>query len=73
MPGLEAGLLREVIVVDGGSEDQTRRLAEGAGATVLQASAKGRAAQMRLGVEQARGDWFLFHLYLCCMECFVFV
>jgi rSAM/selenodomain-associated transferase 2 len=60
MPGLEAGLLREVILVDGGSEDQTRRLAEGAGATVLQASTKGRAAQMRLGVEQARGDWFLF-------------
>lgn len=60
MPGLEAGLLREVILVDGGSEDQTRRLAEGAGATVLQASTKGRAAQMRFGVEQARGDWFLF-------------
>ena len=60
MPGLEAGLLREVILVDGGSEDQTRRLAEGAGAHVIQASTKGRAAQMRVGVEQARGDWFLF-------------
>lgn len=60
MPGLEAGLIRELVLVDGGSEDQTRRLAEGAGATVLNAPAKGRAAQLRHGVEHARGDWFLF-------------
>jgi rSAM/selenodomain-associated transferase 2 len=60
MPGLEAGLIREVILVDGGSEDQTRRLAEGAGATVTSAPEKGRAAQMRHGVETARGDWLLF-------------
>ncbi|MEL6725232.1 MAG: TIGR04283 family arsenosugar biosynthesis glycosyltransferase [Pseudomonadota bacterium] len=60
MPGLEAGLIREVIVIDGGSDDQTRRLAEGSGATVLSASDRGRAAQLRLGAETARGDWFLF-------------
>ena len=60
MPGLESGLIREVILVDGGSEDQTRRLAEGAGATVISAPEKGRAAQLRQGVEQARGDWLLF-------------
>lgn len=60
MPGLETGLIREVILVDGGSEDQTRRLAEGAGATVLSAPDKGRAAQLRHGFEQARGDWLLF-------------
>ncbi|MFN3213927.1 MAG: TIGR04283 family arsenosugar biosynthesis glycosyltransferase [Henriciella sp.] len=60
MPGLEAGLIREVILVDGGSEDQTRRLAEGAGAKVTSAPQKGRAAQMRHGVETARGDWLLF-------------
>ncbi|MCR9268421.1 MAG: TIGR04283 family arsenosugar biosynthesis glycosyltransferase [Hyphomonadaceae bacterium] len=60
MPGLEAGLIREVIVVDGGSEDQTRRLADGAGATVISSPEKGRAAQMRHGFEQARGDWLLF-------------
>jgi rSAM/selenodomain-associated transferase 2 len=60
MPGLEAGLIREVILVDGGSEDQTRRLAEGAGATVVSAPKTGRAAQLRHGAERARGDWFLF-------------
>jgi rSAM/selenodomain-associated transferase 2 len=60
MPGLEAGLLREVILVDGGSQDQSRRIAEGAGAIVLQAPETGRAAQLRHGFEHARGDWLLF-------------
>ena len=60
MPGLESGLIREVIVVDGGSEDQTCRIAEGTGATVLTAPAKGRAAQLCHGADQARGDWLLF-------------
>ena len=46
MPGLEIGLIREVILVDGGGEDQTRRLAEGAGATVITGAEKGRAAQL---------------------------
>lgn len=60
MPGLETGLIREVILVDGGSEDQTRRLADGAGAKVLSAPEQGRAAQLRHGAEHARGDWLLF-------------
>lgn len=60
MPGLEAGLLREVILVDGGSDDQSRRVAEGAGAVVLQAPETGRASQLRHGFEHARGDWLLF-------------
>lgn len=60
MPGLESGLIREVILVDGGSDDQTRRIAEGTGATVLSSPQKGRAAQLRHGAENARGDWLLF-------------
>ncbi|MDG1824899.1 MAG: TIGR04283 family arsenosugar biosynthesis glycosyltransferase [Henriciella sp.] len=60
MPGLESGLIREVILVDGGSDDQTRRIAEGTGATVLTSPQKGRAAQLRHGAENARGDWLLF-------------
>ena len=60
LPGLEMGLIREVIVVDGGSEDQTRRLADGSGASVLSATERGRAAQLRQGYEAARGDWLLF-------------
>ena len=59
IPALEANLLREVIVVDGGSEDATRRLAEGSGANVI-TSQKGRAKQMIAGAKAARGDWFLF-------------
>ena len=59
IPALEANLLREVIVVDGGSEDQTRRLAEGSGANVITAE-KGRAKQLIAGAEAARGDWLLF-------------
>ncbi len=60
MPGLDTGLIREVILVDGGSEDQTRRLAEGAGANVITAPEKGRAAQLLQGAQEARGDWLLF-------------
>ena len=59
MPGLETGLIREVILVDAESEDQTRRLAESAGARVISAPEKGRAAQMRHGFDQARGEWLL--------------
>ena len=59
IPALEANLLREVIVVDGGSEDATRRLAEDSGATVL-TSERGRAKQLIAGAEAARGDWLLF-------------
>ncbi|MEM1035546.1 MAG: TIGR04283 family arsenosugar biosynthesis glycosyltransferase [Pseudomonadota bacterium] len=60
MPGLEAGLIREVLVIDGGSTDDTARIAESTGATVLTSPEKGRAAQLRHGANHARGDWFLF-------------
>ncbi|MEL7547107.1 MAG: TIGR04283 family arsenosugar biosynthesis glycosyltransferase [Pseudomonadota bacterium] len=60
MPGLEAGLIREVLVVDGGSTDATRAIADGTGATVFETQLAGRASQLRLGAEQARGDWLLF-------------
>lgn len=59
LPGLEAGLIREVIVADGGSTDATRAIAGSTGATVID-SAAGRGRQLRAGAEAARGDWFLF-------------
>lgn len=59
MPGLEAGLIREVILVDGGSQDATVRLAEDAGAEVI-LSSPGRAFQLRAGAAAARGEWLLF-------------
>ncbi len=50
----------EVIIVDGGSTDTTRQLAEGFCDRVLQAE-RGRAQQLNAGAKVARGDvlWFL--------------
>ncbi len=49
----------EIIVVDGGSRDETIAIAEAAGARVIVAP-KGRGPQLRAGGEAARGDWILF-------------
>lgn len=50
----------EIIVVDGGSSDGTRSLAEPLADRVI-AARRGRASQMNAGAEIARGDvlWFL--------------
>jgi len=53
------GLVREVIVADGGSADETLMLAEAAGAHVVSAS-RCRGHLMEKGAEIARGDWILF-------------
>lgn len=49
----------EVIVVDGGSSDETIAIAEAAGVRLIMAP-KGRGSQLRAGGEAARGDWLLF-------------
>ncbi len=54
-----AGLLREVLVVDGGSRDGTTHAAIQAGARVLDAPC-GRGPQLAAGAEAAAGDWLLF-------------
>ena len=59
IPATVAELVREVIVVDGGSTDRSRDIADGFGATVLSAPA-GRGGQLRAGASAARGDWVLF-------------
>lgn len=57
--GRRAGLVREVILADGGSCDGTARLAEQAGARVLEGFS-GRGRQLAAGADAAQGDWLLF-------------
>jgi len=56
--GLQAGLIREVILSDGGSADGTPQLAEGWGGEVI-SGAPSRGGQLRRGCEAARGEWLL--------------
>lgn len=53
------GLGHEIILVDGGSHDDTLALARDRVDLVLQ-TPRGRASQMRAGAERARGDWLWF-------------
>jgi len=52
-------LIREVVIADGGSTDETAAIAEAAGARFVPAE-KGRGTQLSAGGEAARGDWLLF-------------
>lgn len=58
MEGLEAGLLRELIVVDGGSDDGSAAIAQAWGAEVLE-HPPSRGGQLRAGCAAAKGDWLL--------------
>ncbi len=53
------GLVKEVIVSDGGSDDATLAIADDAGARIVSGE-KGRGAQLARGAALARGDWLLF-------------
>lgn len=58
MEGLESGLIRELIVCDGGSSDGTVAVAQAWGAQVLH-GAPSRGGQLRRGCAAAKGDWLL--------------
>lgn len=58
VPAAVDGLVREVVVVDGGSTDATLDIAEDAGARVLR-SERGRGRQLAAGCAAARGPWLL--------------
>src|SRR4051812_40823184 len=53
------GVVREVIVVDGGSTDTTSMIVDAAGAHMVRSKAN-RGAQMIDGARIARSDWLLF-------------
>lgn len=57
--GLSEGVIRELIVSDGGSSDTTLRTAEAAGAQIVTGPAS-RGGQLRRGAEAAEGEWLLF-------------
>lgn len=53
------GVVREVIVSDGGSSDDTLIIADAAGARIKKAG-KSRVSQLETGAAAARHDWMLF-------------
>ena len=59
VPAAVDGVVREVVIADGGSTDVTAKIAEDAGA-VLVRSAPGRGTQLKEGACRARGAWLLF-------------
>ena len=59
LQSVNAGRPHEIILVDGGSTDDTRAIAEAVGVTVIQ-SKPGRARQMNAGAARATGNVFLF-------------
>ena len=60
MPALLEGAINEVIIVDGGSTDDTVKMADEAGAKILTPETKGRGPQLCAGAIAAKNQWMLF-------------
>jgi rSAM/selenodomain-associated transferase 2 len=59
VPAAVDGLVREVIIVDGGSSDGTAAIADQTGARLMTCE-RGRGKQLAAGAAQARFPWLLF-------------
>jgi len=59
VPATVQGLVREVIIADGGSRDATLEIVDIAGANLLKVE-RGRGNQLAAGARKARCDWILF-------------
>jgi glycosyltransferase involved in cell wall biosynthesis len=57
--GVVRGVVRDVVIADGGSNDETLAIADAAGAHVV-SGGKARGAQMAAGAAVARSEWLLF-------------
>jgi rSAM/selenodomain-associated transferase 2 len=58
LPGVTSGLVNELILSDGGSEDKIAEAARALGAQLLE-GAPGRGGQIARGVARAQGPWLL--------------
>jgi glycosyltransferase involved in cell wall biosynthesis len=59
IPAAVRGVVRDVIVADGGSSDGTLGIADAAGAHIV-AAGKLRGEQLHVGAGMARAEWLLF-------------
>ncbi len=59
IPAAVEGVVREVIIADGGSSDRTVKIADQAGAQVA-VSEPGRGRQLMVGARRAKHPWLLF-------------
>jgi len=59
VPATVDGVVREVIITDGGSTDRTLEIADAAGAEIVRGEA-GRGRQLARGAQKARFPWLLF-------------
>lgn len=59
VPAAVGGVIREVIIADGGSTDATFEIADASGAKFIRAP-RGRGPQLAAGAAAAKGSWFLF-------------
>jgi len=59
VPGATAGIVREVIIADGGSRDGTQQVADIAGCEFV-VSAEAPGARLAAAAGAARGEWLMF-------------
>ena len=59
MEGVDAGVVRELVISDGGSSDAIARVAEDLGAVFVEGR-RGRGSQLAAGARAVNGSWMLF-------------